>query len=105
MNTTVNPLYIPKTEAEINAALLRELVRNAEQTRDYGHTYVKANVREKVIGHDGFVAKLGDREVKLTYEGYGRSLQAGGHKYKAHCRFVDTGKPVPSKDLRSIQAA
>ncbi len=83
----------------------RNMIGYVIDTRKFGHTYIHAYIRNAFPGYDGIVGKLGDREVKLTYEGYGRSLQAGGHKYKAHCRFVDTGKPVPSKDLLSIQAA
>lgn len=86
-------------------ANLLALVQNVCETRKFGHTYVKAAVRKEVTGYDGITARIGDREVKITFEGYGRSLAYGGHKYKANARFSDTGKPVPSKDIRNIQAA
>jgi len=39
----------------------------------------------------------------FSWQGYGRSLQSGGHKYKVHAYYTATGKPVPSKILQSIQ--
>jgi hypothetical protein len=68
----------------------------------YGVTYVHAPVRNKLIGCIGINAKLNEQIVSLTFTSYGRSLQYGGHKYKAHARFVATNKPVPSKQLNQL---
>jgi hypothetical protein len=54
-----------------------------------------------MFGFEGIIAEVNGRQCRLTWTGYGRSLQAGGHKYKAHARYGD-GKPVPTKLLRSI---
>ena len=85
-----------------NAQLLHALIGYVEKTRRYGHTYVHASVRQQTYGWEGVHAKLDNREVKLTYTGWGRSLSSGGHKYKAHARFSDSGKPVRSKDLLNL---
>jgi hypothetical protein len=69
------------------------------QTRRFGHTYVHAAVRMAVDFN--WHHKVGD--VVFSINGYGRSLQGGGHKYKVHARY-DNGKPVPSKVLKSIAA-
>lgn len=71
-------------------------------TRNFGHTYVHAAVRNAVSGWQGVTGTLNGEPVVATYSGYGKSLQGGGHKYKAHCRYVATGKPVPSKLISSI---
>ena len=71
-------------------------------TRCYGHTYVHAAVRVAVSGWQGVTGTLNGEPVVATFCGYGRSLQSGGHKYKAHLRFVASGKPVPSKLISSI---
>ena len=72
------------------------------QTRRFGSTYVHAAVRAAVNGWQGVEGSLNGERVVATYSGYGRSLQSGGHKYKAHLRFVASGKPVPSKMIASI---
>ena len=46
--------------------------------------------------------KVGD--VAFSISSYGRSLQGGGHKYKVAAKYCETGKPVPSKVLKSIAA-
>jgi len=74
------------------------------QTRRFGSTYVHAGVRAAVTGWQGVEGSLNGERVVATYSGYGRSLQGGGHKYKAHCRYVATGKPVPSKLIGAILA-
>jgi hypothetical protein len=67
------------------------------QTRRYGAVYVHSGARNgfgyRACEHDGMI---------FSWDGYGRSLQAGGHKYKVHARYADSGKPVPSKILRSL---
>ena len=72
------------------------------QTCRFGSTYVHAAVRAAVSGWQGVTGTLDGQQVVATYSGYGRSLAVGGHKYKAHCRYVATGKPVPSKLIASI---
>lgn len=71
-------------------------------TRNFGHTYVHAAVRNAVSGWQGVTGTLDGQKVVATFCGYGRSLQSGGHKYKAHLRYVESGKPVPSKLITSI---
>lgn len=69
------------------------------KTRSFGHTYVHAGARHKpsfafrAFEHDGII---------FSYTGWGRSLNTGGHKYKVHARYADSGKPVPAKVLRSL---
>lgn len=68
------------------------------QTRRFGHTYVHSGARAATSGflafeHDG---------IRFSFSGWGRSLNTGGHKYKVHARFADSGKPVPSKVLKSL---
>ena len=60
------------------------------QTRRYGSCYVKAGDRPNFGTIDG---------ITYSYASYGRSLQNGGHRYKAHANYADTGKPVPTKLL------
>lgn len=70
-------------------------------TRRFGATYVHAGARAsapfsfRAFEHGG---------VTFSFTGWGRSLQGGGHKYKVHARHSDTGKPVPSKILKTLQA-
>lgn len=82
-----------------NLTLMISYVR---MTRRYGQTYVHADVRQAVYGWQGLSATLDGRQVLLTYRGWGRSLESGGHKYKAHARYQDTGRPVLTKDLLRI---
>lgn len=69
------------------------------QTRRFGHTYVHSGARAatefsfRAFEHEGIV---------FSFSGYGRSLSAGGHKYKVRARYTDSGKPVPSKVLKSL---
>jgi hypothetical protein len=71
-------------------------------TRRYGATYIHAAIRKAVHGWQGVEGTLNGERVVATFCGFGRSLQAGGNRYKAHCRYVATGKPVPSKLLSLI---
>lgn len=66
-----------------------------KQTRSFGSTYVHAAARQSVMGWQGVTID----GIKYTYRSYGRSMQAGGHKYKVHAHYTETGKPVPTKDL------
>lgn len=76
------------------------------ETRRYGHTYVHSAVRVAIHGWQGFEGILDNRKVHATYCGWGRSLQtARGHKYKAHLRYVDNGKPVPTKLINRVVAS
>jgi hypothetical protein len=68
----------------------------ARVTRTFGYCYVHASKRAHAwtsCQYNGIV---------FTYSGYGRSLAAGGHKYKVHARYFETGKPVPSKVLDEL---
>ena len=60
------------------------------QTRRYGSCYVKVGDRPNFGTVDG---------IAYSFRSYGRSLQNGGHKYKAYANYADTGKPVPTKLL------
>ena len=79
------------------------LVGYIKQSRRYGSTYIHADVRKDCMSFDCVPsAEVDGRGVKLSFCSYGRSLQSGGHKYKAHAYYRDTGKPVPSKKLNEI---
>jgi hypothetical protein len=65
----------------------------AIQTRLYGSVYVHAKA-PRAWKHG---------EIAFSVSAYGRSLQAGGHRYKV--RSTKNGKPVPSAELRKILAA
>lgn len=72
-------------------------------TRRFGYTYVHAGVRREVLGWQGIEGNLNGQSVVATFCGYGRSLTTKrGHKYKAHLRYVATGKPVPTKLISAI---
>lgn len=75
-----------------------KLISLALQTRSYGYCYVPAAIRQSTFGWKGETYK----NIKLTYRGYGRSLQGGGHKYKVHARYIDTDSPVPTKVLKTV---
>jgi hypothetical protein len=62
-------------------------------TRSFGHTYVHKAMR------DGDYV-YGD--IVFAWSSWGRSLLSGGHKYKVHARYTSTGKPVPTKILKSL---
>ena len=84
---------------------ITNLLHYVSETRRYGYTYVHAAVRRSTHGCQGLTGTLDGRPVRVTYCGWGRSLQtARGHKYKAHARWEDSGKPVPSKLLAKISA-
>lgn len=73
------------------------LITLALKTRNFGHCYVPVGVRNKTHGWQGVT----HNDIRLTFCGWGRSLQSGGHKYKVHARYFD-GKPVPTKILRTL---
>lgn len=81
---------------------LPNLIGYVIDTRYFGQTYVHVNVRRSAFRFDGILGEVNGRQVRLTWTGWGRSLQSGGHKYKAHANYTDTGKPVPTKLLRAI---
>jgi hypothetical protein len=76
-----------KTTTTPSASYYRSLVR---ATRAFGSCYLHAGMPDRFEA-DG-----------IAYEvtGYGRSLQGGGHKYKA--RATRDGKPVSSKALFGV---
>ena len=81
---------------------ITQLLGYVRDTRNYGSTYVHAAVRKAIHGWQGVEGSLNGERVIATFCGYGRSLENGGHKYKAHLRFAVSGKPVPSKLISSI---
>ena len=84
---------------------IQTLIPYVLETRRFGHTYVHAAVRKAIHGWEGIEGTLNGERVVATFCGWGRSLQTPkGHKYKAHLRFVASGKPVPSKLLGSVLA-
>lgn len=91
MSTTPPPTQYP----------LAYWVAQTLRTRRFGSTYVHAGARAaapfsfRAFEHGGIV---------FSFAGWGRSLQGGGHKYKVHARHSDTGKPVPSNILKTLQA-
>lgn len=62
------------------------------QTRRYGNCYVPVALRN--TENNG--------EIQFSISSFGRSLQSGGHKYKVHARYAESGKPVPSKVLVNL---
>ena len=80
--------------------LPRILISYVLQTRRFGSCYVHAAVRQAVDNTWSHKVK----DMAFSINGYGRSLQSGGHKYKVAVKYWDTGKPVPSKVLKSIAA-
>jgi len=81
---------------------IQNLIPYVIETRQFGSTYVHSAIRKAIHGWKGLQGSLNGEQVVATFTGYGRSLQAGGHKYKAHLRYVESGKPVPSKLISSI---
>lgn len=83
------------------------LLKYVKATRQYGHTYIHANVRREVpFGWKGLEGEVDGRKFAVTFRGWGRSLHSPrGHKYKAHARWADNNKPVPSKVLAKLIAA
>jgi len=82
---------------------IQTLLPYVKETRRFGATYVHAGVRKSVQGWQGLEGELNGEKVVATFCGWGRSLQTKkGHKYKAHLRYVASGKPVPSKLISSI---
>jgi len=82
---------------------IQTLLPYVRETRRFGQTYVHAVVRKAVFGWQGLEGTLNGERVVATFCGYGRSLENGGHKYKAHLRYVASGKPVPSKLINSVK--
>jgi hypothetical protein len=73
------------------------------ETRKFGHTYIHASIRREFFSFIGIPVEVDGRKARLTWAGFGRSLQVGGHKYKAHLNWEDNGRPVPSKLIGKIQ--
>lgn len=83
---------------------IHDLIPYVKETRRFGVTYIHAAVRKAVHGWQGVQGTLDGKPVTATFCGYGRSLQSGGHKYKAHLRYAESGKPVRTKDFSRVQA-
>ena len=95
--------YLADGTPTSNRMNIPQFIGYIKQSRKYGSTYVHVRFRNNFSRFDVFPeAEHGGRKVKLSFCGYGRSLQSGGHKYKAHAYYRDTGKPVPSKKLNEI---
>ena len=62
-------------------------------TRRYGSTYIHSAMRH---------IDVDTPEITFSWRSYGRSLSAGGNKYKAYAHYVTTGKPVPTKTLLTM---
>jgi hypothetical protein len=82
----------------MNTEHAKKLITLALQTRRFGHCYVPADIRNNVWGWRGVT----HGDIKLSFRGFGRSLQSGGHKYKVHARYVANDMPVPSKVLAAL---
>ena len=82
---------------------IQTLLPYVVQTRQFGHTYIHSAVRRAIHGWQGAEGDINGERVVATFCGYGRSLQSGGHKYKAHLRYIATGKPVPSKLISAVR--
>jgi len=82
------------------SSLIRSLISYTLQTRTFGHTYVHSAVRQNVQFH--YKHEISGVIFRIT--SYGRSLQAGGHKYKVHAIDATTGKPIRTKKLNEIFA-
>lgn len=83
---------------------IKDLIPYVKETRQFGHTYIHVRIRSQIHGWDGLKGSVNGRTVVATFGGYGRSLQVGGHKYKARLWYADDQKPVPSKLIDSIVA-
>ena len=83
---------------------LKEAISYVATTRRYGQCYVRKDFREAVKERWNCIpgANIEGKPVTLSYSGWGKSLESGGHKYKMHARFSETSKPVPSKSLGLI---
>lgn len=88
-----------KIEPQAIAGYLSKYVR---ETVHYGHTYIHSTIRKMAFGWEGIACKIDGREGRVTWEGWGRSLQTKqGHKYKA---FVYVGgKRLTQKETKTIK--
>ena len=68
-------------------------------TRRFGVTYIHADLRNAHFGWKGIEVVIDGKTAVIKWSGYGRSLNAGGHKYKAYCNWAEDGRPVPTKRL------
>jgi hypothetical protein len=89
--------YAPNKPKYMMSDTTSKLISLALQTRRFGHCYVPVSIRQKLHGWQGETHE----NIKLTFCGWGRSLNTGGHKYKVHARYLDD-KPVPTKVLKTL---
>lgn len=89
-NQPHNKMNTETTARQFDAAYF---AAQAIKTRQYGHTYV----------HVGAPHEFQHNDISFTVQGYGRSLQGGGHKYVV--RATRNGKPVPAVELRTVATA
>ena len=66
-------------------------------TRTWGHTYIHKSMRGIDYCHSHCSG-----DIAFAWGSYGRSLSGGGHKYKVRSVYVATGRPVPTKILKSL---
>ena len=97
MNTDTTTEHAPEVLALAKHLDLRYWIALTRQTRRFGHTYVHSGARAQ-SGHRAFE----HGNIVFSFTGWGRSLNTGGHKYKVHARYTDSGKPVPSKILQNL---
>ena len=97
MKTLEHYLATKETPAE-SAAELRYWVALTLATRAYGSCYLHKDKRGIDYTHDGDPTGY----IVFVWRSYGRSLAGGGHRYKVSARYTQTGKPVPTKVLKSL---
>lgn len=68
-------------------------INSVLQSRRYGFTYK----------HAGAFTTFQHGDIYFSFQGYGRSLQGGGHKWKAYA-YRGT-KVVSTKELQTLQEA
>ena len=78
---------------EVTSDTVKYFLKAALETRRYGSTYIHVGKR---IG--GFNYK----NLRIFYTSFGKSLQNGGHKFKAYAWYVEDNKPVPSKEIKKM---
>jgi len=91
--------YITASETPVfSLDELKYWVRATITTRTWGHTYIHKDKRGIDFCHDHPT----EGDIVFMWGSYGRSLAGGGHRYKVRAVYVSTGKPVPTKILKSL---
>lgn len=75
-----------------------------EKTHDLGY-YVQRVLKSRQFGstykHAAAPTTFDHGDIRFSFQGYGRSLQGGGNKWKAYA-YRGT-QPVPTKELLKIK--